>query len=109
MTNVIVGHNFLWNPLTYLSKMLGIICPISMIMDHGDSGADDMVNISADGEDAISVDVMRMTKMPYKHSALVMMRPSPVPSVYTRARSTVYLNFRICALVTRGVLPKDEY
>ena len=39
----------------------------------------------------------------------IMMTPSPVVSVYTRARSTVYLNFRICALVTPSVLPKDEY
>ena len=77
------------------------------------------VYISAD---VISVHVMRMTKMlpPRPRMMmmmrmikmvppLVMMRPSPVPSVYTRARSTVYLNFRICALVTRSVLPKDEY
>ena len=69
------------------------------------------VYISADGGDVISVHfisvhVMMMIKMA---PPPVMMRPSPVPSVYTRARSTVYLNFRICALVTRSVLPKDEY
>ena len=37
MTNVIVGHNFLWNPLTFLSKALGN--HLSNFNDLGDSGA----------------------------------------------------------------------
>ena len=41
MTNMIVGHNFLWNPLTYLSKALGN--QLSNFNDLGDSGAADLV------------------------------------------------------------------